>query len=193
MFDKKAYNAAYMIEYAKANRAALNEKKRAWALANPEKVLAARKKWRADNKAQTKAAGAAYYAANPDKVHAANNKWRAANPERVKAGGAAWRAANKERKKAQNRAWVLANPGNATAILARRRAKILEQTCSCCAPWSFKFIYAQARALGMHVDHVKPLAKGGSHCLRNMVLLAPLDNMRKGAKYPAAPATARTQ
>ena len=55
-----------------------------------------------------------------------------------------------------------------------------------CAPWSFKFIYAQARALGMHVDHVKPLARSGLHCLRNMQLLEPAKNCSKGAKWEAA-------
>jgi 5-methylcytosine-specific restriction endonuclease McrA len=38
----------------------------------------------------------------------------------------------------------------------------------------------------MHVDHVRPLAKGGKHCLHNLQLLTPLENMRKGAKWAEA-------
>jgi HNH endonuclease len=186
MFDKKAYSQAYHKKYAQDNRARINKRKRAWYVANREKLRAANNKWKAENTAKIQAANAAYYAANTEKVHVANNKWRAANPERVKATGAAWRIANRERKKAQNRAWRLANPARDTATLARRRARKLAQTCGCCAPWSFKFIYAQGRALGMHVDHVKPLAKGGLHCLKNMQLLSPLDNQRKSARYVEA-------
>lgn len=41
-------------------------------------------------------------------------------------------------------------------------------------------------ALKMHVDHVKPLAAGGLHCLRNMQLLEPAENCSKGARWEAA-------
>jgi 5-methylcytosine-specific restriction endonuclease McrA len=126
------------------------------------------KKYAKDNKARINERSRARYAADSKKVLAAKKKWR---------------LANSDRKKAINRAWRLANPARDTATLARRRARKLAQTCGCCAPWSLKFIYAQGRALGMHVDHVKPLAKGGLHCLKNMQLLAPSDNQRKGARY----------
>ena len=46
-----------------------------------------------------------------------------------------------------------------------------------------KELYLKARKLGMHVDHIKPLAKGGEHCLSNLQLLSPEENMKKGAKY----------
>jgi 5-methylcytosine-specific restriction endonuclease McrA len=38
----------------------------------------------------------------------------------------------------------------------------------------------------MHVDHVQPLAKGGKHCLRNLQLLDPIENRRKGARWAEA-------
>jgi HNH endonuclease len=156
--------------------------KKAWTKANWARIIEQKRAWRARNKAQIKAAGAAYYAANPEKVHAANNKWRAANPERVKATSARWHAANQEQKRSKNRTWRITHAAQETATIARRRARKLAQTCSCCVPWTFKFIYAQARALKMHVDHIQPLAKGGLHCLRNLQLLEPVDNMRKGAR-----------
>ena len=41
-----------------------------------------------------------------------------------------------------------------------------------------------ARSLKMEVDHVRPLAKDGIHCLRNLQLLEPSENRRKSANYP---------
>jgi hypothetical protein len=145
------------------------------------------KAWCDENRLRRNAGRRAWRAANRDALNAKLRAWHAANPHASRA----WNDANPDKRKAISRTWRVAHPEQRAATKARYRARQLEAACSCCAPWSFKFIYAQARALGMHVDHVKPLAKGGSHCLRNMVLLAPLDNLRKGAKYPAD--TARTQ
>ena len=37
---------------------------------------------------------------------------------------------------------------------------------------------------GLHVDHVKPLARGGWHCLSNLRPACPSCNISKGAKWP---------
>lgn len=37
---------------------------------------------------------------------------------------------------------------------------------------------------GFHVDHVKPLARGGWHCLSNLRPSCPTCNISKGAKWP---------
>jgi 5-methylcytosine-specific restriction endonuclease McrA len=36
-----------------------------------------------------------------------------------------------------------------------------------------------------HVDHVKPLSKGGLNVKSNLQLLCPKDNLRKGSKMPS--------
>jgi 5-methylcytosine-specific restriction endonuclease McrA len=35
---------------------------------------------------------------------------------------------------------------------------------------------------GYHIDHIVPIAKGGTSERRNLQLLAPICNLRKGAK-----------
>lgn len=55
-------------------------------------------------------------------------------------------------------------------LLARQGWK-----CACGCGRSIRYDY--------HVDHIKPLAKGGEHAFHNWQLLAPICNLKKGAKY----------
>ncbi|NDB83254.1 MAG: HNH endonuclease [Alphaproteobacteria bacterium] len=43
--------------------------------------------------------------------------------------------------------------------------------------------YGKPTAMGWHIDHIKPQAKGGSNNPRNLQALQAHANMRKGAKY----------
>jgi 5-methylcytosine-specific restriction endonuclease McrA len=49
--------------------------------------------------------------------------------------------------------------------------------CACGCGRSIRYAY--------HLDHVKPLARGGVHHPSNWQLLAPICNLRKGKKYHA--------
>jgi 5-methylcytosine-specific restriction endonuclease McrA len=123
----------------------------------------------------------AWQRANRDKVREYNRKWRAANKVKAQEATRKWAAANPEIKQKNYAAWAARNPAKVRAKSAKRAAIKKQNCCSCCAPVSFKLLYRQAKALGMHVDHIKPLARGGLHCLKNMQLLPPSDNRRKGA------------
>lgn len=126
--------------------------------------------------------------------------WRANNREHIReyqrtylrqhpmppAGAAnkkAWTVANRERVNAQSRAWYHRNKEQALAGVRRQQAKKKAAMCGCCAPWSFKFMYQQAKSLRMEVDHVQPLSKDGKHCLRNLQLLDQHDNRVKHARW----------
>lgn len=124
-----------------------------------------------------RAATKAWKKENADRVRLSFAAWRKANLDLVRTLFAAWRARNPERLKEYYRRWC--GPSN-----ARRRAKLRAQQCACCRPADFISIYAEARRLGMHVDHRIPISKGGLHCLSNLQLLTPVENMRKGAKLP---------
>jgi len=111
--------------------------------------------------------------------------WRAANLEKARAADKARYASPARRAQmlATRRRWNRANRPKRLLEVRRRQAQQRAALCSCCAPISFKLIYQQARSLKMHVDHVQPLAKGGKHCLRNLQLLEPIENIRKGARW----------
>ena len=115
--------------------------------------------------------------------------WRAKNRESIRAYHKAWRARNTPisvaeygRQLARSRKWKQ-QPGYYVQYSAKIRALKRAASCGCCAPISFKFIYLQAQGLKMEVDHVQPLSKGGKHCLRNLQLLDPIENRRKGARW----------
>ncbi len=48
----------------------------------------------------------------------------------------------------------------------------------------YKHSYGKNTEMGWHIDHKKPLAKGGSEHLRNIQALQSTANIRKSDKYP---------
>lgn len=163
--------------------------------------------WRAENPDKVKAAGATYREANRDKRNAYNEAWRAANPGKVKSltkawyeknrdkqktQHAAWIAENKEKIKLSHAAWISANLEKCRVYNSNRRAKtstegklspnikeklfrLQKGKCPCCG-----------NSLGddYHIDHIIPLALGGSNTDDNIQLLRSKCNLQKHAKHP---------
>lgn len=161
--------------------------------------------WNKNNATRKHATDLAWQKANPDKVRASVKKWQKAHPEkareyhknrselilaRMRARSLAKRNADPAAANAKVRAYSKAHPEKSAARCRRRAAVKLGLLCNCCqtpdGKASMALVYAIGRKLGLHVDHVKPLAKGGRHCLHNLQYLTPLDNMRKGAKWQEA-------
>jgi hypothetical protein len=185
---------------------------------NPERVraldAAKAKRWRDAHPVAAKEANARYRDANPDVVKAWKTAWIEANrdrylstrrnnsrkryaeaPELAKARYQKWRANNIDQAREDDRAkslrWAKAHPGKVNEITSRRRASV-----RAAAPkWREKdliaVVYAKARALGMHVDHIVPLKSdlvSGLHIWHNLQLLAPALNISKHNKtWPDMP------
>lgn len=122
----------------------------------------------------------------PEKHRAAVRTYRAANREKTRACAAAWRKANPERYRGAVRRWKAANRAPLTAYENQRRARKLNAT----PPWAIKgaieIMYALARGMKKHVDHIVPL-KGrnvcGLHVHNNLQLLTQRENCSKGNKH----------
>lgn len=116
-----------------------------------------------------------------------------ANKARAQAATRAWKAANPEADRATRRAWAVANAGKRSATQGRRRARQLQAT----PPWvnhdSINFVYMQAAAYDMTVDHIHPLQHPrlcGLHVPWNLQLLTNEENARKGNRtFPMVLAT----
>jgi 5-methylcytosine-specific restriction endonuclease McrA len=157
------------------------------------RCLECRRAKEATRHAKNPARQAAYLAENADKVKARYDAWRTKNKDKLEAQKAAWRDANPDKSRASVAAYRAANPNKVKEKDANRRARdraaegshtaadILrihdEQSgkCACCG---------KALNGSYHVDHIMPLALGGSNWPENLQLLCERDNTSKGAKHP---------
>jgi 5-methylcytosine-specific restriction endonuclease McrA len=122
----------------------------------------------------------AYREKHRERLLQSNKEWRAANPERVRASVKRWQAENPEKVRAANvaaksrrRARQNAAEGRFTAADVRALETRQKGKCACCR---------QKRKLA--VDHIVPLAKGGTNWPNNLQLLCKSCNSSKHAKDP---------
>lgn len=136
------------------------ENGRAWRKANKAAISVKRKAKYREQAEAVKAARKGSYAANPVPRRESAARWRKANPHKRAAYGALRHARKK---------------GLAVPLTLEEKARVAK-------------FYAAARALTLlagepyHVDHIKPLSKGGLHHPDNLQVLRGVDNLRKGAR-----------
>lgn len=157
--------------------------------ANPERKRAAEATRYAANTEKVKATHAAYRAANREKI----NAWHRANSYKVKAYKAAWRKANPEKTRASIAAWRAANPDARRIHDQNRRARECENGGKLSKGLADKLLILQKgkcpccnQPLGedFHLDHIMPIAIGGSNTDSNIQLLRKACNLKKSAKHP---------
>ena len=167
---------------AAAWRAANPDKTRAlrdkWASKNPQKMKESVRKWNSANKEKRQVARASRYAKNTARERLLNAAWYAANKEKVSAYGKRWNADNPEagriknhaRRARKNAVGGVLSRGITEKLFALQRGK-----CPCCN---------QPLGDNYHLDHITPLALGGSNSDGNAQLLRAECNLKKSAKHP---------
>jgi 5-methylcytosine-specific restriction endonuclease McrA len=105
-----------------------------------------------------------YYRNNPEKVAKQAKDWIRRNPEKVKA----IKMANKAKRRA------IEKDGDPTSVIFAW-VQSAKKVCHWCGT-KCKAKY--------HVDHYRPLSKGGRHEVSNLVIACPPCNLRKSAKDP---------
>lgn len=145
----------------------------------------------AKNKQRHKELGAAWAARNQEKVREIKRKWVEANPAAMAAAISDWRRRNAERDAENKRKWNRDNAERKRVLTANRRHRMLGKLstnivdvlmerqnglCACCG--------ADLVASGFHIDHIRPVSKGGLNIDSNVQLLTPTCNLRKNAKWP---------
>ena len=155
---------------------------------------------------ELKAKKRAYQQANKIQENGRAKEWRKANPERARRAVREWVQKFPERKKESDKNWAKANietvRSNSRRSHHRRRARkikngfqiyterqVLDLYGTCChicnqaidlsAPRSCKQIGWEN---GLQLDHVIPIARGGSDSLDNVRPSQGLCNIKKGAK-----------
>jgi 5-methylcytosine-specific restriction endonuclease McrA len=152
--------------------------KRTWTINNSEKKNKSTIKWRAENK---------------EKFDASLAKYRSEHKEERRLYAIEYRKKFPEKKKKYEKQYALRKPDCRRVILQNYRAKkrlnggtlskdissILlikqkEKCVSCMAPL----------INGYHIDHIYPIALGGSNTDQNIQLLCPKCNRQKHSKHP---------
>jgi hypothetical protein len=143
---------------AKKQRA--RERTRAYARANLEKVRANASLWAKQN---------------PEKVNLRNRLWKQKNPERYKEFQRKYNASvpEKKRKHAADRR---CKKKNQSPLLTENQKKIIECFYSQAVRLTERFGFQ------FEVDHILPIAKGGSHAPSNLQVLPMKINRAKGCK-----------
>lgn len=142
-----------------------------------------------------KARVGAYYQRNREKILSQVKAYQGENAETIKAQRAAHRALHKDHINARIAAWAKANPEKRRAKERAREAR--ERGAEGTHTWSDiealkdkqngRCAHPGCRARlanGFHVDHVVPIALGGSNWPTNLQLLCPPHNQAKGARDP---------
>lgn len=146
---------------------------------NREKVRAKQAEYRIANADRLKAKRLKHYAENAEEARKRVSEWRAKNPEKEKALCAAYRAANPEkcrvyghnRRVREREAIGKISSGLVGKLLKLQRGKC---ACGCKQPLGDDY----------HLDHIMPLALGGSNTDDNIQLLRARCNLQKRAKHP---------
>lgn len=155
-----------------------NERKRAWAAANPERA---------------KSAQAAHYVANKSAYKERASNWRKANPERrreiVRAS-----PRNLEKTRTAERRRRAADPEKYRAKARNRKAQVRGAEGSFSAADLARILASQGgrcaycrcvlTSKNRHLDHIQPVARRGSNKPRNLQYLCATCNRQKSAKDP---------
>lgn len=157
------------------------EYRRNYRAQNREKVLEQQRRYGRSESA--KAGVRKYREANRDRINQSARQKRSADPETRRASYRKWAA--KEESEAvikanahRRRARILKSPGEHNPSDLREILRM--QNYRCAHPGCG----ADLRKVGKHLDHIMPLALGGSNDRRNLQYLCPTHNLSKGALDP---------
>ena len=151
-------------KWREKNAITLKASKKKYVEDNREKVATAKHKYYLENKEKCLAASKKHKAENKDYYSAMSKKWREDNREQV-------RLNNRNRRKKIREAEGVHFLDDILRIFKMQKGK-----CAAC--------YEKIKDKRYHVDHIHPLALGGTNWPKNLQILCPECNMSKGAKRP---------
>jgi 5-methylcytosine-specific restriction endonuclease McrA len=149
-----------------------------WRKDNPEKLRALINKWDSKNAERIKVAAHERYMRPRDEKLAEAKAYYEKNKEKLKPKKAEWQKRNLEKCRIsdQNRRAKKAKSGGALSVGLKDKLFTLQRgKCACCGlPLGSNY----------HLDHIMPLALGGSNTDDNIQLLRQRCNNQKHAKHP---------
>lgn len=176
-------------EFSKDNRSSSGVQSRCkscvaeYYIENSDRILSRVRAYKESNPERVAACQKAYRISNPEKLAACERRCRQSNPERVAEYQRAYREEHPDKissHKRNRRARVRNAEGRHTGADVKAIFEMQRGLCASCAK---KLIKSGENIF--HVDHIMPLALGGSNWPANLQCLCPSCNLRKRAKHPS--------
>lgn len=142
--------------------------------------------YREQNREVITAKRAASYAVNPEPAKQRSKAWKLAHPE-SRAGVQAWQKAHPERMRELRSRYE--TPERHLARLHKRRySTVFVEAVSREEVWARDegicgICHEDADPANWHLDHIKPVSKGGLHCYANVQVSHPLCNLQKADRF----------
>jgi hypothetical protein len=183
----------YLLSWTKNNAGKIKQVKDEWRAKNKEKERLSQQAYAEKNKDDVKKYQARWRLENAEKLKKDKAAWQLSNAEKIKKGRAEKYAANSDKMREEKRKYYAENSESFKIRAHNRRVKITESgeklsqglthklfklqkgKCACCKlPLGGDY----------HMDHVMPLALGGTNTDDNIQLLRAVCNKQKHAKHP---------
>lgn len=171
--EEKSYSDFYKSKksadgYCYTCKQCSQKRVREWSLKNPERKNAIRRRNYEENKERYLQISVEWNRTHRDKHVESNRKWRLKNPEKYLALARKHDLIKKDR---------LVNAGEIPTT-EQIRELIIQSRKHCF--WCDKIV----KDKDLNIDHLYPLAKGGTNNINNLVVSCGLCNRRKHAKHP---------
>lgn len=179
-----------MAEYRSETREHRRIYNRSWERRNRDNNLERRRRWYVKNIHSEHLRDRKYKQANRARINLDRRETYHLRKERSNANSRAWYEANKSASSQRGKAWRAANPhaarvhngtrrsrrnGRLSGNIVARLMKLQRGMCACCR---------QPLGANYHLDHIMPLALGGTNTDDNVQLLRQRCNNQKHAKHP---------
>jgi 5-methylcytosine-specific restriction endonuclease McrA len=185
--------AARGLAWHRANPVRSKESYKKYRVRHIEKVRAGYRAYREANRDLVLVRQAAWREGNRDKSRAASARWRANNLERAEGNTKKWRRENKKWIRKYSKEYREANPGIIKKCGHNRRARLMNAEGEFTAADIARITEKQRgrcayckKKKKLTVDHIVPLAKGGSNWPSNLQMTCRPCNSRKSARDPIA-------
>lgn len=165
-------------EWQENNKEKYKERFSTWYKENSESVIAKNRLWAIENKEKAAEYKIKWSFENPEKASEAERRYRRNNPLKVSESRKKWNKKNvcRTRIYAQNRiSRKILNGGKISIGLSERLFILQKGRCPCCK---------EKLGIDYELDHIMPLALGGSNTDDNIQLLRKTCNRQKSAKHP---------
>jgi hypothetical protein len=174
----RACKSTHFAKFYLENAERINERQRRKRKEQPDVVKAWEVKYREANREFINRRSAEYRAANPEKRALTNARYREENKEAIARRVADWNARNPESRRIvrmNRRARIAESNGRLSVGLRRRLFALQKGKCACCG---------QPLGKDYHMDHIMPIALGGTNEDANIQLLRAECNLKKNRKHP---------